>query len=65
MRSEIYTRRGGADEPQRAVSASARCAAPLVAAMLASSAPLPVLSQSVQLVVVDVHAVAEGIARAS
>jgi sporulation protein YlmC with PRC-barrel domain len=28
--------------------------------MLGSSAPLPVLSQGVQLVVVDVHAVAEG-----
>src|SRR5437762_12068547 len=60
MISEIYTRRGGAGEPQRAVSASARCAAALVAAMLASSAPLPVLSQDVQLVVVDIHAVEEG-----
>src|SRR5947208_6438356 len=60
MISEIDTQRGGAGEPQRAVSASARCAAALVAAMLASSAALPVLSQSVQLVVVNVHSVAEG-----
>jgi hypothetical protein len=42
------------------VPTSARYAAALVAAMLASSAPLPVFSQSVELVIVDVHAVAEG-----
>jgi sporulation protein YlmC with PRC-barrel domain len=60
MRPEIHIQRSGNAEPQRAIQASARCAAALVAAMLASSAPLPVLSQGVQLVVVDVHAVADG-----
>ena len=60
MSSEINIQRAGTSEPQRAVSASARCAAALVAAMLASSAPLPVLAQGVELLVVDVHAVADG-----
>ena len=60
MSSEINIQRAGTGEPQRAVSASARCAAALVAAMLASSAPLPVLAQGVELLVVDVHAVANG-----
>jgi sporulation protein YlmC with PRC-barrel domain len=39
---------------------SVRYAAALVSAMLVSSLSLPALSQGVQLVVVDVHAVAEG-----
>src|SRR5947209_18556637 len=39
---------------------SFRYVAALVSAMLVSSLPLPVLSQSVELVVVDVHSVAEG-----
>ena len=60
MRHEINIHRRGEDELPRAVPTSARYAAALIAAMLASSAPLPVLSQSVQLVVVDIHAVAEG-----
>jgi len=60
MRHEINIHRRGRDELPRAVPTSARYAAALVAAMLGSSAPLPVLSQGVQLVVVDVHAVADG-----
>ena len=40
--------------------ASYRYVVALVSAMLVSSLPLPVLSQSVELVVVDVHSVAEG-----
>ena len=40
--------------------ASFRYAAALVSAMLVSALPIPVLSQGVQLVVVDVHAVADG-----
>jgi sporulation protein YlmC with PRC-barrel domain len=39
---------------------SFRYVAALVSAMLVSSLPLPALSQSVELVVVDVHSVAEG-----
>src|ERR1700750_975603 len=39
---------------------SFRYVAALVLAMLVSSLPLPVLSQSVELMVVDVHSVAEG-----
>src|SRR5437660_8166461 len=39
---------------------SFRYVAALVSAMLVSSLPLPVLSQSVELMVVDVHSVAEG-----
>jgi hypothetical protein len=60
MSSEIHIQQGGKDEQRRAVRTSSRYAAALVAAMLASWTPLPVLSQGVQLVVVDVHAVAEG-----
>src|SRR5690349_18645392 len=39
---------------------SFRYAAALVSAMLVSSLPLPVLAQSLELTVVDVHSVAEG-----
>ena len=39
---------------------SFRYVAALVSAMLVSSLPLPVLSQSVELMVVDVRSVAEG-----
>ena len=39
---------------------SFRYVAALVSAMLVSSLPLPVLSESVELMVVDVHSVAEG-----
>src|SRR5436305_2093298 len=39
---------------------SFRYVAALVSAMLVSSLPLPVLSQTVELMVVDVHSVAEG-----
>ena len=60
MTSKINIQRGGKDELRRAVPTGARCAAALVAVMLASSLPLPVLSQGVDLVVVDVHTVAEG-----
>jgi sporulation protein YlmC with PRC-barrel domain len=60
MRHEINIHRRGEDELPRAVSTSARYAAALIAAMLASSAALPVLSQGVELVVVDIHAVADG-----
>ena len=60
MSSEIHIQRDAKDELRRAVPTSPRYAAALVAAMLAASAPMPVLSQGVQLVVVDVHTVAEG-----
>src|ERR1700731_3875291 len=60
MSSEINIQQDGKDEQPRAVPTSPRYAAALVAAMLAASAPMPVLSQDVQLVVVDVHAVADG-----
>ena len=60
MRHEININRRSKDELQRDVPTSARYAAALVAAMLGASAPLPVLSQGVELVVVDVHAVADG-----
>src|SRR5436190_21380251 len=39
---------------------SFRYVAALVSAMLVSALPLPVLSQSIELIVVDVHAVADG-----
>ena len=48
------------DELPGALPASFRYAAALVSAMLVSSLPVPILSQGIQLVVVDVHAVAEG-----
>jgi sporulation protein YlmC with PRC-barrel domain len=48
------------DELRGTMPAGFRCAAALVSAMLVSALPIPVLSQGVQLVVVDVHAVAEG-----
>ena len=48
------------DELRGTTPASFRYAAALVSAMLVSALPMPVLSQGVQLVVVDVHAVAEG-----
>src|SRR5467141_4183216 len=51
---EINIHRRGEDELPRAVPTSARYAAALIAAMLASSAALPVLSQGVELVVVDI-----------
>ncbi len=60
MRHEINIHRRGEDELPRAVPTSARYAAALIAAVLASSAALPVLSQGVELVVVDIHAVADG-----
>jgi sporulation protein YlmC with PRC-barrel domain len=60
MSSEINSQQDGKDEQRRAAPTSPRYAAALVAAMLAASAPMPVLSQGVQLVVVDVHAVADG-----
>jgi sporulation protein YlmC with PRC-barrel domain len=60
MRHEFNIHRRGEDELPRAVPTSARYAAALIAAMLASSAALPVLSQGVELVVVDIHAVADG-----
>jgi sporulation protein YlmC with PRC-barrel domain len=47
------------DELQ-ALPTSFRYVAALVSAMLVSSLPLPVLSQSIELMVVDVHSVAEG-----
>ena len=48
------------DGPTTALPASFRYAAALVSAMLVSSFPMPVLSQETQLVVVNVHEVAEG-----
>ena len=60
MSSEIHIQQGGKDEQPSAVPTSPRYAAALIAAMLASSAALPVLSQGVELVVVDIHAVADG-----
>ena len=48
------------DEAREALPASFRFAAALVSAMLVSSLPMPVLPQAIQLVVVDVHEVAEG-----
>jgi sporulation protein YlmC with PRC-barrel domain len=60
MSLKILIRQDGKDEPQRAAPASARYAAALAGAMIAASASLPVLSQGVQLAVVDVHAVADG-----
>jgi sporulation protein YlmC with PRC-barrel domain len=48
------------DELPGALPASFRYAAALVSAMLVSSLPVPILSQGIQLVVVDVHEVAEG-----
>ena len=42
------------------VPTSFRYVAALVSAMLVSSLPLPALSQRVELMVVDVHSVAEG-----
>jgi sporulation protein YlmC with PRC-barrel domain len=44
----------------QALPTSFRYVAALVSAMLVSSLPLPVLSQSVELIAVDVHSVAEG-----
>jgi uncharacterized membrane protein len=43
------------DELPGALPASFRYAAALVSAMLISSLPMPILSQGIQLVVVDVH----------
>ena len=60
MSSEIHIQQGGKDEQPSAVPTSPRYAAAVVAAMLAASAPMPVLSQGVELVVVDIHAVADG-----
>ena len=48
------------DELRGTTPASFRYAGALVSAMLVSALPIPVLSQGVQLVVVDVHAVADG-----
>ena len=48
------------DELPGALPASFRYATALVSAMLVSSLPVPILSQGIQLVVVDVHEVAEG-----
>ena len=48
------------NEITAALPASFRYAAALVLAMLVSSLPMPVLSQDVQLIVVDVHKAAEG-----
>jgi sporulation protein YlmC with PRC-barrel domain len=48
------------DELPGALPASFRYAAALISAMLISSLPMPVLSQGIQLVVIDVHEVAEG-----
>ena len=48
------------DELPGTLPASFRFAAALVSAMLVSSLPMPVLSQDIHLVVVDVHEVAEG-----
>ena len=48
------------DELPGALPASFRYTAALVSAMLVSSLPTPVLPQGIQLVVVDVHEVAEG-----
>ena len=47
MSSEIQIQRGGKDDQPRAVPTSPRYAAALVAAMLACSAPMPVLAQGV------------------
>src|SRR6202030_2763601 len=58
MRSDIAIKWGVQNEVRGATPASFRYAAALVSAMLVSS--LPVLPQGVQLVVVDVHTVAEG-----
>ena len=60
MSSAINIQRDGKDEQRRAAPKSPRYAAALVAAMLAASAPMPVLSQGIELVVVDIHAVADG-----
>jgi sporulation protein YlmC with PRC-barrel domain len=60
MGSEMRIKRGIKDHSRGTMPPSVRYAAALVSAMLVSSLPLPALSQGVQLVVVDVHAVAEG-----
>lgn len=60
MECDIGIKRRAKDEVGGAVPASFRYAAAFVLAMLVSSLPMPVLPQGVQLVVVDVHAVAEG-----
>src|ERR1700682_3858121 len=60
MSSAINIQRDGKDEQRRAAPKSPRYAAALVAAMLAASAPMPVLSQGIELVAVDFHAVADG-----
>jgi hypothetical protein len=48
------------DELPAALPASFRYAAALLSGMLVSSLPMPVLPQGIQLVVVDLHEVAEG-----
>jgi sporulation protein YlmC with PRC-barrel domain len=60
MGSDMRIRRGIKDHSRGTMPSSVRYAAALVSAMLVSSLSLPALSQGVQLVVVDVHAVAEG-----
>jgi sporulation protein YlmC with PRC-barrel domain len=60
MGSEMRIKRGIKDHSRGTMPPSVGYAAALVSAMLVSSLPLPALSQGVQLVVVDVHAVAEG-----
>ena len=60
MRSDIGVKWGVQNEVRRTTPASFRYAAALVSAMLVSSLPVPILSQGIQLVVVDVHEVAEG-----
>jgi len=60
MRFDIGTKRGVRDKVPEAMPTSFRFAAAIISAMLVSSLPLPVLPQGIQLVVVDLRAVAEG-----
>jgi sporulation protein YlmC with PRC-barrel domain len=60
LASEAKKGRPMSTDKLQTLPASYRYVFALVSAMLASSLPIPVLSQSVELVVVDVHKAAEG-----
>jgi hypothetical protein len=65
LASEAQKGRPMSTDKLQTLPASYRYVFALVSAMLASSLPIPVLSQSVELVIVDVHKAAEGYRRAS
>jgi hypothetical protein len=60
LASEAQKGRSMSTDKLQTLPASHRYVVALVSAMLASSLPIPVLSQSVELVIVDVHKAAEG-----